>query len=214
MSLFKFGGYAQEFLDVLGAALGLHRAFAAVGLNEPRTLHDGFDHVFELTIHTAAATHDIDEIGQTVANLGREHSRLGASEFARLEKRAAIGSGQHLDLLDRRGADAATRRVDHALDAHLVGRVHHHLEIGHHIAHLGAVEEPRAAHDLVRHTRAQEHIFQDTRLRVGAIEHGDVVVRRAAVMELVDLRSDPAALIALVACLVGMDLLAVARRGK
>ncbi len=149
-----------------------------------------------------------------LANLGREHTRLGTSEFARLEKRATIGCGEHLDLLDGCGPDTAARRVDHTLNAHLVGRIHHHLEIGHHIAHLGTIKEPRAAHNLVGHACAQEHIFQDTRLRVRAIEHGDVVVRSAAVMKLVDFRGNPAPLIALVACLIGLNLLAIACGGE
>ena len=112
--------------------------------------------------------------------------------------------------MDRGGADTAARRVDDALDAHLVCRVHDHLEVGHDVADLGAVEESRAAHDLVGHARAQEHIFEDTRLGVGAVEHGDVVVARTLGMQLLDLAGDPAALVALIARLEGLDLLAIA----
>ena len=112
--------------------------------------------------------------------------------------------------MNRGGADAAARRVDDALDAHLVGRVHDHLEVGHDVADLGTVEESRAAHDLVGHARAQEHIFENTRLGVGAVEDGDVVVTRALGVQLFDLAGNPAALVALVACLEGLDLLAVA----
>ena len=112
--------------------------------------------------------------------------------------------------MDRGGADAATRRVDDALDAHLVCRVHDHLEVGHDVADLGTVEESRAAHNLVGHARAQEHIFENTRLGVGAIEHSDVVVARALGVQLFDLAGNPAALVALIACLEGLDLLAVA----
>ena len=75
---------------------------------------------------------------------------------------------------------------------------------------LGAVEESRAAHNLVGHARAQEHIFEDTRLGVGAIEHSDVVVARALRVQLFDLTGNPAALVALVARLEGLDLSAIA----
>ena len=112
--------------------------------------------------------------------------------------------------MDRGGADATARCVDDALDAHLVGRVHDHLKVGHDITDLGTVEESRAAHDLVGHARAQEHIFEDTRLGVSAIEHGNVVVARAFGMQLLDLAGNPAALVALVARLEGLDLLAIA----
>ena len=212
--LLELSGHAQEFLDVLGAALGLHGGLAAVGLHQARLVHDGLDHVLELAVHAAALAHDVDKVGQAAAHLGREHARLGAGELAGLEERAAALVCQHLDLLDRGGADAAARRVDHALDAHLVGRVHDHLEIGHDVADLGTVEESRAAHDLVGHARAQEHIFEDARLGVGAVEHRDVVVAGAGVVQLVDLRADPAALVALVARLVGLDLLAIPLRGE
>ena len=112
--------------------------------------------------------------------------------------------------MDRGGADAAARRIDDALDAHLVGRVHDHLEVSHDVADLGAVEESRAAHDLVRHARAQEHIFEDTRLGVGAVEHGDVVVARALGVQLFDLAGNPATLVTLVTRLEGLNLLAIA----
>ena len=112
--------------------------------------------------------------------------------------------------MDRGGADTAARRIDDALDAHLVCRVHDHLEVGHDVADLGTVEESRAAHDLVGHARAQEHIFENARLGVGAVEHGDVVVARTLGMQLFDLAGNPAALVALVARLEGLDLLAVA----
>ena len=210
MRLFKFGGDAQEFLDVLGAALGLHGALGAKRLQQTRLIDDHLDDVLELAVHATALAHQRHKARQAVADLGAKHARLGARDLTGLEERAAVVTCQLLDLLDRGGADAAARRVDDALDAHLVGRVHDHLKVGHDVADLGTVEESRAAHDLVGHARAQEHIFEDTRLGVGAIEHSDVVVARAFGMQLLDLAGNPAALVALVARLEGLDLLAIA----
>ena len=210
MCLLKFGGDAQEFLDVLGAALGLHGALGAKSLQQARLIDNHLDDVLELAVHAAALAHQRHKTRQAVAHLGAKHARLGCCDLAGLEERAAVVARQLLDLLDRGGADAAARRVDDALDAHLVGRVHDHLEVGHDITDLGTVEESRAAHDLVGHARAQEHIFENARLGVGAVEHGDVVVTRALGVQLLDLAGNPAALVALIARLEGLDLLAIA----
>ena len=210
MRLLKFGSDAQEFLDVLGAALGLHGALGAKCLQQARLIDNHLDDVLELAVHAAALAHQRHKARQAVAHLGAKHAGLGARNLASLEERAVVVARQLLDLLDRGGTDAAARCVDDALDAHLVGRVHDHLEVGHDVADLGTVEESRAAHDLVGHARAQEHIFENTRLGVGAVEHGDVVVARTLGVQLLDLAGNPAALVALVARLEGLDLLAIA----
>ena len=208
--LLKFGRNAQEFLDVLGAALGLHRALGTEGLQQARLVDNHLDDVLELAVHATALAHQCHKARQAVTHLGAKHARLGRRNLAGLEERAAVVARKLLNLLDRGGADTAARRVDDTLDAHLVGRVHNHLEVGHDVADLGAVEESRAAHNLVGYARAQEHIFENTRLGVGAVEHSDVVVARALGVQLFDLAGNPAALVALVARLEGLDLLAVA----
>ena len=210
MRLLKFGSDTQEFLDVLGAALGLHGALGAESLQQARLIDNHLDNVLELAVHAATLAHQRHKARQAVAHLGAKHARLGCCDLAGLEERAAVVACQLLNLLDRGGADAAARRVDDALDAHLVCRVHDHLEVGHDVADLGTVEESRAAHNLVGHACAQEHIFEDTRLGVGAVEHSDIVVTRALGVQLFDLAGNPAALVALIACLEGLDLLAVA----
>ena len=210
MRLFKFGSNAQEFLNVLGAALGLHGALGAEGLQKARFIDDHLDNVLELAVHAATFAHQRHKARQAIADLGAKHAGLGARDLAGLEERATVVARQLLNLLDRSGADTAARRIDDALDAHLVGRVHDHLEICHNVADLGTVEESRAAHDLVGHARAQEHIFENARLGVGAVEHGDVVVTRALGVQLLDLASNPAALVALIARLEGLDLLTIA----
>ena len=208
--LLKLGGDAQEFLDVLGAALGLHGALGAERLQQARLVDDHLNDVLELAVHAAALAHQCHKARQAVAHLGAKHARLGRCDLAGLEERTAVIARQLLDLLNRGGADTAARRVNDALDAHFVGRVHDHLEVGHDVADLGTVEESRAADDLVGHARAQEHIFEDTRLGIGSVEDGDIVVARALGVQLFDLAGNPAALVALIARLEGLDLLAVA----
>ena len=208
--LLKFGGNAQEFLDVLGTALGFHGALGAKSPQQARLIDNHLDDVLELAVHATALAHQRHKARQAITHLGAKHARLGCRNLAGLEERATVVARQLLDLLNRGGTDAAARRVDDAFDAHLVGRVHDHLEVGHDIADLGAVEESRAADNLVGHARTQEHIFENTRLGVGAVEHGDIVVARALGMQLLNLAGNPAALVALVARLEGLDLLAIA----
>ena len=118
------------------------------------------------------------------------------------------------DFVDGGGTDAATGRVDHAQRAHIVVGIDHELKIGRDVADLGAVEEARAAHDLIGHTGTQEHVFEHAGLGVGAVEDRDVVVARTAVVELLDLRANPAALVTLVVRLIETDLVAVAPVGE
>ena len=208
--LLKFGCDTQEFLNVLGAALGLHGALGAKSLQQARLIDNHLDDVLELAVHATALAHQRHKARQAVAHLGAKHARLGCRNLAGLEERTTVVARQLLDLLNRGGTDAAARRVDDALDAHLVGRVHDHLEIGHDVTDLGTVEESRAADDLVGHARAQEHIFENTRLSVGAVEHGNIVVARALGMQLLDLAGNPATLVTLIARLEGLNLLAIA----
>ena len=57
MRLFKFGGDAQEFLDVLGTALGFHGALGTKRLQQTRLIDDHLDDVLELAVHAAALAH-------------------------------------------------------------------------------------------------------------------------------------------------------------
>jgi len=212
--LVELGGHAEELLDVLDAAIGLYRMLRLERLQETGPVDDGLHHVRETARHGAARLHGTRELAERVADLGAEQARLGDARLGCREERQAVGDGIRLDLADRRGADTATRGVDDAQGGHVVVGVDDDLEVGHDVANLLAVEEARATDDLVRHARPQEHVLEHARLRVGAIEDGRVVVARARVVELLDLRTDPAALVALVGGLVHANPLAVAGIGK
>ena len=214
VGLVKLLGHAEELSDVLHAAVGLHGVLGLEGGDEPRVVHDGLDDARELAVLGARTFDHARELGKRAADLGREQARLGHAGLAGRQEGHAVHEGVALDLGHARGADAAPGRVHHAQGAHVVGRVHHELEVGRDVANLGAVEEARAAHDLVGHAGAQQHVFEDAALRVCAVEDGHVVVARALGVDLLDLGSDPAALVALVAGLVGVHQLTVAARGE
>ncbi len=210
MCFFKFCCYTQEFLDVLGTTLRLHSALGAIRSNQTSLLDNRLYNILELAIYAAALAHDVHKVSQTIAHLCGEQAGFSTAKLARLEERAAILARKHLELLDRGGANTAAGGINDALNAHLVGRVHNHLEIGHNVANLGAVKEARTAHNLIGHTCTQEHIFENARLGIGAIKNCNVVVARARIVQLVNLRGNPATLVALVACLIGLNLFAIA----
>lgn len=116
------------------------------------------------------------------------------------------GEGRYF--VDGGGADASAGDVDDAAGGDVVGRIEDELQIRHHVADLGAVEKARAAHDFVGDSGAQEHVLQHAALHVRAVENGHVIVGNALAIQPLRLRGDPAALVALIACLVGVDELA------
>ena len=101
--------------------------------------------------------------------------------------------------------------VDHALGGNVVRRIHQQRQIRHDVADFGTVEESRAADDAVRHARAQQHVFDGTALRVGAVEDGDLVVRNALASLMLDFRGNPTAFIAFVGSHVNVDLVTLTR---
>ena len=112
-------------------------------------------------------------------------------------------------MLDRRLADATARHVDDALRRDVVGGIHGEREVRHDVANFGTVEEARSAHDAIRHARAQQHVFEHAALSVRAIEDCYLVVAHAGTAAFFDLAGYPAALVALVACKVDFDLVAI-----
>ncbi len=211
MRLVELCGDAHELSDVLDAAVRLVGVLGLEGADEARLVHDGVHNLRELAGHVTAGLDHAAEVGEGLSHLRREKPRLADALLTGGKEADALVGGELLELGHRGRADAAARRVDHALDRHVVVGVADGLEIGRHVADLGAVEEPRAADDLVRDAGAQQEVLEHAGLRVHAVEDGHVVVARAAVVELLDLRADPAALVALVGGLEELDLLAVAR---
>ena len=114
--------------------------------------------------------------------VGRD--RLQAGEQRR-QVRRIVGRSTALERLHHALADAAGRHVDHPPQADVVVRVQDELEVGQRVLDLLALVEPDAADDLVGNAGAAEGVFERSRLRVGAVEDRDgvlrVVVQRAFV---------------------------------
>ncbi len=155
-----------------------------------------------------------DEAGYRGLGGGTVHVVVDREAQRVLEADVALACDS-VDALDGGRADVALGRVDDALEADLIGGVHDGLEVGHDVADLGAVEEARAPDDAVRHARAQQRVFELSRLRVGAVEDGEVGVAPVlGAQQPLDLRGDEAGLVALVAREVARDLLALGVGGE
>ena len=114
-----------------------------------------------------------------------------------------------LNLLNTGCTNTATRRVNNAQRSHVIIWIDNNFKVRHDISDLCTIKESSAANNLVRHTSSEQHIFENTRLGVGAIEHGYVVVRCTLIMQFFYLRANPGALITLIRCLIHLDFLAI-----
>ena len=73
-------------------------------------------------------------------------------------------------------AYAARGHVHYPLEAFVVVRIYHELEVCHHVLDFRTVEEGIAGVDHVGHVAAAELFLERTRLRVGAVEDGKVLI--------------------------------------
>ena len=74
-------------------------------------------------------------------------------------------------------ANATCGVVDDALEGLLVVRVYGQSEVRNHILHLLALVERESTIDAVGNAILAQRLLEDTRLSVGAVEDGTVVIR-------------------------------------
>ena len=142
---------------------------------------------------------------------GQAGRLVGADEG--LPEGDPLALGQRLDARLGPLADAALGGVEHPADRDLVGGVDQHPQVGQRVAHLAPLVEAHPTDDLVGLAGADEHLLEDARLGVGAVEDGHVRGLATRVDELVDLLADEAGLVVLVVGDVADDPLAVAGLG-
>ena len=139
----------------------------------------------------------------------------------RLGEREAVARGVGVEPADGAVAHAPLRHVEHPLDRHLVGRVHHRPQVGERVLDLAPVVEAGAADDLVRDAGPHERLLEHPALRVGPVEDRHVAPARVAdLVQLRHLAGHPLRLVDLVlgveagdglaAALVGPELLRLA----
>ena len=126
----------------------------------------GLDHRLDLLHHR----HERLDVLQAA---GGQAGRLrGAGQ--RLPERDPVALGEGGDAGLGPLADAALGGVEHPPQRDLVGGVDQHPQVGQRVADLLALVEAHPADDLVGLAGADEHLLEDPRLGVGAVEHRDV----------------------------------------
>ena len=206
--LLKLAGHRHELLHVLGARFVLRVAAAAQQLEVLRLLEDSREDVrHQAGVERLARR--VEDRGEVDDGGGHFRSEAeGGSIPQRIDHGAAQFVGVVRERRLRRGPDTALGCVEDAPHGEAVGRVRDGDEVRHHVLDLGALVELRAAEHAVRDRRADEDLLQRSRLRVGAVEHGDLVVRRASLVQRADLVGDELRLVVLAVAGEADDLLA------
>ena len=201
--------YAKELLDVLDATSSVVGVLCFKNANKARLVHNGFDHLAQVAGIALSLVDECYEFRDGLARCGA-YLIVGNAQLSSLQERDARFASNVVDVLYRGFANAALGHVDNAMSSNIVSGVDHQVQVRHYVADFRAIEEARTADKPIRHTGAHQHIFKHTALRIGAIEHGNLVVRHAFAVLMLNFRGDPTALVAFVGCAVYRDL--VARR--
>ena len=149
------------------------------------------------------------ELYQRISYLCGKNAFFHHACFTCREERQAVMQCICLNLLNTGCTNTATRRVNDAQSSHIIIWIDDNFEIRHDISDFCAIKESSAANNLVRNTGSKQHIFENTRLGVGAIEDGYVVVRCTLIVQFFYLRANPCTLITLIRCLIHLDFLAI-----
>ena len=91
-----------------------------------------------------------------------------------IKQRFAQGSRNLGSLCNGLVPDGALRLVDNPAQAHFICGVVDDAQVGDHVADLLALIEAQAADNPIRHAGLHEHLFQNVRLRIHAVEHGKI----------------------------------------
>ena len=153
----------------------------------------------------------LQEIGERLPLLRLD--LLGQHQLARRRHQRNVARARvAVDQLDGRGAEAALRRVDDALEGEVVGRVHGRAEIGERVADLHPLVEARAADDAIVQAERDEAVLELAHLVGGAHQDRHLVQRMPLPLQLLDVLADGARLLRGIPAGDDRDLLAHLRR--
>ncbi len=132
--------------------------------------------------------------GERIARGARQP--LAGDQVARgLDQRQRAGARFGVQQLQGRGADAAARHVDDALEGEVVGRLAHQAQIGERVADLLPLVKPRPADHAIGQRERNEPVFELARLEPGAHQDRDFAERLPLTLQRLDLVADPAGLL-------------------
>ena len=168
----------QQFLHVGGAGLsfdgrvGLERGQEGGLVRQPARQHIGRVRFYPLR---SGIDHRAECL-QVFYSRVFQPEGLQTIVIDRFKQRGPEGTGRRFEGRHRGTADSAGGFVDDAFEGLVIVHVHRQLEIGHHVLHLGPVEEGVARIDPVRQVAFAQRLFQGARLRVGAVQDGKILI--------------------------------------
>jgi hypothetical protein len=171
---------AHQLIEVLHPRLASVGFLASVVLEQPACLEHSIDLLVQRE-RCGVPGEPLDEPHEAVhrrGGLGTEGATAdtGCGGFPQRAAGAARRLAQHLQTLR---TDAARRQIHHALEGGVIAPVGDEAQIGERVLDLGALEEAQTTVHAVRHARGEERLFEHARLRIGAVENGDLAPRPA-----------------------------------
>ena len=126
---------------------------------------------------------------------GARQPVAGDQQPRRLDQRQPFGARRAVQLLQGRGADAAPRGVDDALEGEIVGRLVDQPQIGQRVADLLALVKARPADHAIGQRERDKPLLELAGLEPGAHQDRDFAERVALALQRLDLVADPAGLL-------------------
>ena len=118
-----------------------------------------------------------------------------------------------MQVFHRAGTNAARRHVNHAQQGIVVVRVDGQAQVGQRVLDFLTLEKAQAAVDTVGHAGLHQHLFQNARLRVAAVQHRHVGQVPAVAFQRLDLVHDELRFFAIGVGIKQADLVAGAGGG-
>src|SRR6185437_15942445 len=109
-----------------------------------------------------------------------------------LAERQVPVARERMQGLQGRGADAAARHIDDALESEIVRRLMNEPQIGERVADLLALVEAQAADDAISQAEGQEPLLEFAGLEAGAHQDRHFGELLALALQRLDLVADPA----------------------
>ena len=184
----------HELLQVLDPALGLDRPLRVERIQIARLVQQRVEQLGDGTVLGGLGLerlHRVHEARERVARRLRQTGHLTPRRFPHVDPEV-VRVPEHAR---HRGlSDATLGRVRDPREGRRVPRVDEERQVRDRVLDLRPLVELRAADHLVGDAGAREHLVEHPRLRVRAVEDGDLGAGHALVHEPLDLGRDPARL--------------------
>ncbi|MNQ44216.1 hypothetical protein D3C85_579640 [compost metagenome] len=132
-----------------------------------------------------------DQAMDQLGKLGQVGPALAAHQRHRAVQAGVVRAGRVGQLFQGARANTARREIDDPHPRGIVVRVGHQAQIRQRVLDFLAFEEAQAAIHLVRDAGREDGVLDHARLRVAAVQHGDLAAQAAFMNERTDFVHDP-----------------------